>query len=305
MSQLSRWLAERRSAGRSSAAPARRRRRRRRRGRSTSARPARCSCAARRRRHPRRHAHAGAGVPGARGGRRGRCQRAGPGRVPRRARRREAFAMERVEGETIGRRIVRDPPPRCRARWPTSWRRSHCDPAAHVPAPGDVICSASAPSSTRSTSRTRDRARPVWSRAAPARACRDVIHGDFGSATSSSAGGLTHVLDWEFAHVGDPAEDLAWPLVRAWRFGADVLRLGGVGEVEPYLERYDELTGRRDPAGGAARLGGARQRQVGDRRARPVPPAPAGRGAQRRARDPRAPRGGDRAGAARLIERAA
>ena len=33
-------------------------------------------------------------------------------------------------------------------------------------------------------------------------------------------------------------------LVRAWRFGADELRLGGIGEVEPYLERYNELTGR-------------------------------------------------------------
>jgi aminoglycoside phosphotransferase (APT) family kinase protein len=33
-------------------------------------------------------------------------------------------------------------------------------------------------------------------------------------------------------------------LVRAWRFGADQLRLGGIGEVEPYLERYNGLTDR-------------------------------------------------------------
>ena len=32
--------------------------------------------------------------------------------------------------------------------------------------------------------------------------------------------------------------------MRAWRFGGDDLRLGGVGEVEPYLERYNALTGR-------------------------------------------------------------
>ena len=55
--------------------------------------------------------------------------------------------------------------------------------------------------------------------------------------------GLVAVLDWEFAHVSDPAEDLAWPLVRAWRFGRDELRLGGIAAVEPYLERYAELTG--------------------------------------------------------------
>ncbi len=35
-----------------------------------------------------------------------------------------------------------------------------------------------------------------------------------------------------------------WPSVRAWRFGVDHLRLGGVGEVEPYLERYNDLTDR-------------------------------------------------------------
>src|SRR5207237_1427195 len=58
------------------------------------------------------------------------------------------------------------------------------------------------------------------------------------------ATGLGHVLDWEFGHRGDPAEDVAWPLVRAWRFGVDQLRLGGVGDVEPYVERYNALTGR-------------------------------------------------------------
>ena len=52
------------------------------------------------------------------------------------------------------------------------------------------------------------------------------------------------VLDWEFAHLADPVEDLAWPLVRAWRFGADDLRLGGIAQPERYLERYAELTGR-------------------------------------------------------------
>jgi len=68
----------------------------------------------------------------------------------------------------------------------------------------------------------------------------DVRIGNF----AVDSDGLVAVLDWEFAHVGDPVEDVAWPIVRAWRFGADGKRLGGVGEVEPYLERYNELTGR-------------------------------------------------------------
>ena len=70
-------------------------------------------------------------------------------------------------------------------------------------------------------------------------------HGDFriGNVAVDEPG-LVSVLDWEFAHVGDPVEDVAWPIVRAWRFGADERRLGGVGDVEPYLERYNALTGR-------------------------------------------------------------
>ena len=55
--------------------------------------------------------------------------------------------------------------------------------------------------------------------------------------------GLVGVLDWEFAHIEEPVRDLAFGLVRAWRFGVDDKRLGGIGEVGPYLERYNELTG--------------------------------------------------------------
>jgi aminoglycoside phosphotransferase (APT) family kinase protein len=55
--------------------------------------------------------------------------------------------------------------------------------------------------------------------------------------------GLVGVLDWEFAHVDEPVRDLAFALVRAWRFGVPAKRLGGIGDVEPYLERYNDLTG--------------------------------------------------------------
>jgi aminoglycoside phosphotransferase (APT) family kinase protein len=72
-----------------------------------------------------------------------------------------------------------------------------------------------------------------------------VVHGDFriGNLVVGEQG-LVGVLDWEFAHLDDPVRDLAFSLVRAWRFGVPAKRLGGVGPVEPYLERYNELTGR-------------------------------------------------------------
>jgi len=85
-----------------------------------------------------------------------------------------------------------------------------------------------------------------WARRqAPERSETVVLHGDLRVGNLAViATGLGHVLDWEFGHRGDPAEDVAWPLVRAWRFGVDQLRLGGIGEVEPYLERYNTLTDR-------------------------------------------------------------
>jgi aminoglycoside phosphotransferase (APT) family kinase protein len=72
-----------------------------------------------------------------------------------------------------------------------------------------------------------------------------LLHGDFRIGNLMlEPSGLSAVLDWEFAHIGDPAEDLAWTLIRAWRFGQDQKRLGGIGDVTPYLDHYNALTGR-------------------------------------------------------------
>jgi len=71
-----------------------------------------------------------------------------------------------------------------------------------------------------------------------------VNHGDYriGNVVVDERG-LVGILDWEFAHLDDPVRDLGFGLVRAWRFGADAKRLGGIGDAEPYVERYNELTG--------------------------------------------------------------
>jgi aminoglycoside phosphotransferase (APT) family kinase protein len=164
---------------------------------------------------------------------------------------REAFAMERVEGETIGRRIVRDPPPQLPLQMAEELARIHAIPAAGLPflPEGDVLAR------FRDELDSVDEPHPAielglhWlAERLPRGRASTVCHGDFrlGNLVVGPAG-LTHVLDWEFAHLGDPVEDVAWPLVRAWRFGADARRLGGVGDVEPYLERYNELTGREIP----------------------------------------------------------
>ena len=160
---------------------------------------------------------------------------------------REAFSMERVHGETIGRRIVRDPPDGLPEQMAEELARIHAIPRDRLPflAADDPV------GRMRAELDTVDEPHPAielgltWvdERLARRRA-PTFAHGDWriGNLVVSPHG-LEYVLDWEFAHVGDPAEDVAWPLVRAWRFGADDRRLGGVGDVEPYLERYNELTG--------------------------------------------------------------
>jgi aminoglycoside phosphotransferase (APT) family kinase protein len=65
-----------------------------------------------------------------------------------------------------------------------------------------------------------------------------VVHGDFrlGNLLIDRAG-LRGVLDWEISHLGDPVEDLGWYCVRAWRFGSP-LPAGGMGTREELLAAY-------------------------------------------------------------------
>jgi aminoglycoside phosphotransferase (APT) family kinase protein len=71
-----------------------------------------------------------------------------------------------------------------------------------------------------------------------------LVHGDFriGNVMFGTTG-LTAVLDWELAHIGDPVEDVAWFCVRAWRFGADGLGAGGLATREAFFEMYERESG--------------------------------------------------------------
>ena len=48
------------------------------------------------------------------------------------------------------------------------------------------------------------------------------------------------VIDWEFWHLGDPVEDLAWVCARPWRFGADERPVAGVGGIDELLDGWGE-----------------------------------------------------------------
>jgi aminoglycoside phosphotransferase (APT) family kinase protein len=160
---------------------------------------------------------------------------------------REAFAMELVEGETIGRRIVRDPPPGLDTQLAEELAKIHAIPGERLPflGSGDVLVRFEHELDTVGEPHPAIEYGLWWLRDRRPKPLPPVVsHGDFriGNVVVSK-NGLESLLDWEFAHLADPREDLCWPFVRAWRFGADDRRLGGVGEPGPYLARYAELTG--------------------------------------------------------------
>jgi aminoglycoside phosphotransferase (APT) family kinase protein len=75
-----------------------------------------------------------------------------------------------------------------------------------------------------------------------------VVHGDFRLGNLIVDGnGLVSVLDWELAHIGDPMEDLGWLCVKAWRFGAEP-EVGGFGTIEQLLRGYTNAGGVADEA---------------------------------------------------------
>jgi aminoglycoside phosphotransferase (APT) family kinase protein len=160
---------------------------------------------------------------------------------------REAFVMERLAGETIGRRIVRmEVPERLPLEMAEQLAKIHAIPRGRLPFLEEARIE-------RMIEEFDEVGEPrpaielgLWwlreHRPPPRKPV--VVHGDYriGNLVVDSRG-LVGVLDWEFAHLDDPVRDLAFALVRAWRFGVPGRRLGGIGDVEPYLERYNELTG--------------------------------------------------------------
>ena len=65
-----------------------------------------------------------------------------------------------------------------------------------------------------------------------------VVHGDYRLGNwIVDTDGLAAVVDWELAHLGDPAEDLGWMCVKAWRFG-NAEPAAGLGSREALLAAY-------------------------------------------------------------------
>ncbi len=168
----------------------------------------------------------------------------------------EGFVMQRIAGETLGRRIVGDQRlDAARAMLARQCGRALARIHGIAPAALPSLRVAGARDELAyyaARHRSHGSARPVFELALrwledhlpddPPRL--SLVHGDFRNGNLVvGEDGLRAVLDWEMAHVGDPMEDLGWICVNAWRFGRHDLPVGGFGKREQLFAGYVEAGG--------------------------------------------------------------
>jgi aminoglycoside phosphotransferase (APT) family kinase protein len=156
------------------------------------------------------------------------------------------LVMSHVDGETIPRRILRDPafgPSRATfaadcGRILAGIASMTLESVAPIPAadPVDPIEQLLDRAGTR---RPAFELALAWLRATrPPDGRTTVVHGDFRIGNLiMGPDGVRAVLDWELTHTGDPREDLGWLCARVWRFGAPAV-VGGMGTVVDLLDSY-------------------------------------------------------------------
>lgn len=73
-----------------------------------------------------------------------------------------------------------------------------------------------------------------------------VVHGDFrsGNFLVDSNGNVVALLDWEFVHLGDPLEDLAWCIDPLWGHGMPEI-VGGMLPLDHAIAAWEAASGMR------------------------------------------------------------
>jgi aminoglycoside phosphotransferase (APT) family kinase protein len=164
-----------------------------------------------------------------------------------------AFVVERLPGETIARRLLRDDEyasvrPRVAGRCGEILAAIHrVDPS---PIPG--LVESDPLEGMRGMLDRLGQPHPAlelgirWlDRHRPEPSGTTLVHGDFRTGNLLiSRDDVEAVLDWELCHLGDPLEDLGWFCARAWRFGNDDRPAGGFGSREELWAAYEAAGGR-------------------------------------------------------------
>jgi aminoglycoside phosphotransferase (APT) family kinase protein len=154
------------------------------------------------------------------------------------------LVMRRIDGETIARRILRDDDYRAARQVLVSQVAGFAAGLHELPVPADLPAPDPV-AGLRAELTAFDQASPVFELALrtleasrpPARR-PTIVHGDLrlGNLIVGPRS-LRAVIDWELAHAGNPAEDLGWFCVKAWRFGAEP-PAAGLGSREELLAAY-------------------------------------------------------------------
>jgi aminoglycoside phosphotransferase (APT) family kinase protein len=171
------------------------------------------------------------------------------------------FIMERVAGETIPRKVLRDAQfagtrPKLARQVGGILAAIHGLPLSGLPELR-LMTPAKEIAELERDYRSLDWPRPVFELAL--RWLRDhdpgpsaevtLVHGDFRHGNLMiGPDGVRAVLDWELAHLGDPMEDLGWICVNSWRFGEIDKPVGGFGTREELFAGYETAGRRPDPA---------------------------------------------------------
>jgi aminoglycoside phosphotransferase (APT) family kinase protein len=170
------------------------------------------------------------------------------------------FIMERVEGETIPRKILRDDQfaqvrPKLARQLGSVLAAIHGLDLRGLPELRRMTAAKEIAELERDY-RSFEWPRPVFELALRWLRDRDpgpsaevtLVHGDFRHGNLIiGPDRVRAVLDWELAHFGDPMEDLGWICVNSWRFGEIDKPVGGFGSREELFAGYEAAGRRVDP----------------------------------------------------------
>ncbi len=163
----------------------------------------------------------------------------------------QGYVMDRIEGETIARKILRDDefavarPLLARQCGEILGRLQAVSSAALAGLP--LGTAADQLRQYRGIFEQQDEPHPVFEVAfrwledrLPTDGEQRLVHGDFRNGNLLiGADGVRAVLDWELVHLGDAMEDLGWICVNSWRFGEIDKPVGGFGSREDLFAGYE------------------------------------------------------------------
>ena len=163
----------------------------------------------------------------------------------------QGYIMRRIAGETLGRKIARDPA-YAEARKTLAFEcgkamaQTHAVDRAALPElpvkpPAGMLAELEAGYRATTTPRpVMELAMRFLKERLPTEPQLTLVHGDFRNGNIIvGEEGLRAVLDWELAYLGDPMADLGWICVNSWRFGELENPVGGFGRREDLFAGYE------------------------------------------------------------------